>query len=322
MRGGTRYIALTLLLLLLTLAPAAAQPSGAPQTPGLPPEPDPLDDLNWDGPIDLRTAPTDTGCTTLWTCGRYSDCQDNQATRFCYDAGGCTTDLLQETQDCDSGEITQEQLITTAPTSGGGGGGGGGTGRQRAPGEPCSEDWRCDPWNACASGIQKRTCFDAQGCGTITSRPPLTQTCEASCYDRIHNQDEDDTDCGGQCNPCRGATEDTTFLNLAGTSPPTTERPSATTTQEPIETGTATWIILLATALATAAAALITIHVRRIHEYQERALQASMPPEHAERVRAYIAQVRGMGRGTTDIRKDLLQTGYNKDAVEALLRKK
>lgn len=44
----------------------------------------------------------------------------------------------------------------------------------------CVEDWTtipCGDWSACVNSSQSRTCTDANNCGTIASRPPLTQSC-------------------------------------------------------------------------------------------------------------------------------------------------
>lgn len=41
----------------------------------------------------------------------------------------------------------------------------------------CTESWSCGAFSACANNTQSRTCTDAYACGTITNRPPLTQSC-------------------------------------------------------------------------------------------------------------------------------------------------
>ncbi len=41
----------------------------------------------------------------------------------------------------------------------------------------CTEDWRCGGWSNCANGQQIRSCFDANNCGTINSKPATSQSC-------------------------------------------------------------------------------------------------------------------------------------------------
>ena len=41
----------------------------------------------------------------------------------------------------------------------------------------CTESWSCGSWSSCVGGTQTRTCTDANSCGTITSRPALSQSC-------------------------------------------------------------------------------------------------------------------------------------------------
>ncbi len=42
----------------------------------------------------------------------------------------------------------------------------------------CEEDWSCTDWGVCASGIQNRTCTEANSCGTVTQKPKDVQECE------------------------------------------------------------------------------------------------------------------------------------------------
>ncbi|MBI3963454.1 MAG: family 43 glycosylhydrolase, partial [Candidatus Kerfeldbacteria bacterium] len=42
----------------------------------------------------------------------------------------------------------------------------------------CTEDWSCGAWSSCSvSGIQTRTCTDANACGTTADRPARIQAC-------------------------------------------------------------------------------------------------------------------------------------------------
>lgn len=45
---------------------------------------------------------------------------------------------------------------------------------------PCMENWQCDGWSDCPSGLQTRTCVDANACGTTINQPPLSRSCGAT----------------------------------------------------------------------------------------------------------------------------------------------
>jgi len=44
----------------------------------------------------------------------------------------------------------------------------------------CNEDWICVKWSDCVDGTQTRKCVDKNDCGTFSSKPAETQTCEVS----------------------------------------------------------------------------------------------------------------------------------------------
>jgi hypothetical protein len=44
----------------------------------------------------------------------------------------------------------------------------------------CSEDWICVKWSDCVDGTQTRKCVDKNDCGTFSSKPAETQTCQVS----------------------------------------------------------------------------------------------------------------------------------------------
>ena len=44
-------------------------------------------------------------------------------------------------------------------------------------GATCVESWTCGAWGVCSGGSQTRSCVDSDNCGTIVSRPTLTQAC-------------------------------------------------------------------------------------------------------------------------------------------------
>lgn len=97
----------------------------------------------------------------------------------------------------------------------GGGGGAGGTGNsigdytQTQEGYQetgCKEEWNCTEWSECSIiGLQNRSCFDKNGCGTYTNKPLEIQECtyEGNCFDGLINchdgSCEEDVDCGGPC---------------------------------------------------------------------------------------------------------------------------
>lgn len=88
--------------------------------------------------------------------------------------------------------------------SGGFGGGGGFSGTRAAP--SCAEVWTCTAFSSCTlTGSQTRSCVDTANCGTQQIRPELIRDCTysppISCSDAIQNQDETDTDCGGDTCP-------------------------------------------------------------------------------------------------------------------------
>jgi len=43
----------------------------------------------------------------------------------------------------------------------------------------CTPNWNCNSWSECSSsGIQKRTCTDANNCNVLTNKPKESQSCE------------------------------------------------------------------------------------------------------------------------------------------------
>jgi len=45
--------------------------------------------------------------------------------------------------------------------------------------ETCTPNWNCNSWSECSSsGIQKRTCTDANNCNVLTNKPQESQSCE------------------------------------------------------------------------------------------------------------------------------------------------
>lgn len=71
----------------------------------------------------------------------------------------------------------------------------------------CKELWLCTEWSTCTiTDIQIRECKDAHDCGTTVLKPPEVRSCTfvpiETCFDRVLNQNEILTDCGGVCQPC------------------------------------------------------------------------------------------------------------------------
>ena len=114
-------------------------------------------------------------CTSIWQCITWSECINDIQNRTCTDLKNCkpaSTLKPDEIQSCG-----------------------------------CMEYWRCDGWlpEECPqSKEQTRKCLDWNGCGTEESKPQTKQECEykETCDDGIKNQDEEDIDCGGSCEPC------------------------------------------------------------------------------------------------------------------------
>jgi hypothetical protein len=49
------------------------------------------------------------------------------------------------------------------------------------PNTTCIESWTCNSWTTCLSNTQSRTCIDSNTCGTIKSKPTISQICTSSC---------------------------------------------------------------------------------------------------------------------------------------------
>jgi len=99
----------------------------------------------------------------------------------------------------------------TGGGSGGGGNGAGGAGRITIPPEgtapaSCVESWQCSNWTLCSPiGVQSRSCYDINGCGSYTSKPLEVMECvyAGNCFDNLINchdgMCEEGVDCGGPC---------------------------------------------------------------------------------------------------------------------------
>ncbi len=85
----------------------------------------------------------------------------------------------------DTEQTTVENVSVAPPVPpaavGGGGGGGGRRGVDvtpvEVPAQVCFENWACEGWSACVSGIQTRTCTDTSNCNTTQYLPATQQAC-------------------------------------------------------------------------------------------------------------------------------------------------
>lgn len=136
--------------------------------------------------------PSTCVCVEHWDCDAWSTCSGGTQVRSCTDLNDCGTDDSKPslTRTCTIGS-------TGGSTSGGSSSGGGSS----LP-PPCTEAWSCDEWSSCQTdGFSRRTCNDANNCGTSMSKPQELEICfyEGDCNDWIMNQDETGIDCGGSC---------------------------------------------------------------------------------------------------------------------------
>ena len=74
----------------------------------------------------------------------------------------------------------------------------------------CVSNWTCTEWTACISDKKTRTCTDINDCQLeepIYGKPSEEMLCQLSptptCTDGILNQNEENVDCGGVCEPCK-----------------------------------------------------------------------------------------------------------------------
>lgn len=151
-------------------------------------------------------------CIEDWNCTDWSDCTEGSQTRTCTDLSECGTTEQKPA-------VSQSCSTPSNPDNGGGSGGGGrssgGGGGFFTP--PCEENWECNIWGLCnKDGLRRRTCEDANDCGTTDEKPKELETClyTGGCDDGLRNGDEEGVDCGGRCNDdCVG--EEESSLNIA-----------------------------------------------------------------------------------------------------------
>ncbi|MBU0757306.1 MAG: hypothetical protein KKF44_04520 [Nanoarchaeota archaeon] len=186
--------------------------------------------------FEINGYPAVTSGDTVWYSGEFHQVDLNPTIRCGNNWCEVTEDCRTCAEDCGlcpstTGGGTTGGAGGTGGASGGGGsasgGGGGGsssssssssTGRtgdylagnlsQNISFPVCVENWLCTNWEPeiCPiSEIQTRNCIDLTNCTTNYTKPYLNQTCQylGTCYDYLINQDETDSDCGGQkCDPC------------------------------------------------------------------------------------------------------------------------
>jgi len=84
-------------------------------------------------------------CISDWDCGEWSACGvDGLERRTCTDKNDCEA-AKEETQACNA---------------------------------VCQESWTCLSWSTCQNGIQTKTCYDQNNCGTVLNKPVGQQTCQ------------------------------------------------------------------------------------------------------------------------------------------------
>lgn len=83
-------------------------------------------------------------CVSDWECAEWSSCGvDKLERRTCIDNNDCEVNA-EETRACTI----------------------------------CQESWTCLSWSTCQNGIQTRTCYDQNNCGTTLNRPVGQQSCQ------------------------------------------------------------------------------------------------------------------------------------------------
>ena len=83
-------------------------------------------------------------CEPAFECGKWSGCGlDNLERRTCTDKNKCEASK-EETRSC----------------------------------TVCQESWTCLSWSTCVNGIQTRTCYDQNSCGTVLNKPVGQQSCQ------------------------------------------------------------------------------------------------------------------------------------------------
>ena len=67
----------------------------------------------------------------------------------------------------------------------------------------CNPDWYCTDYTPCVNNVQTRDCSDKNKCNTLSLKPDISLSCQATCNDATQNQGEKGIDCGGPCSvPC------------------------------------------------------------------------------------------------------------------------
>ncbi|MFH1276108.1 MAG: hypothetical protein ABIH82_03275 [Candidatus Woesearchaeota archaeon] len=156
---------------------------------------------------------TNQTCEEDWKCGGWSNCTNGIQYKTCVDFNSCNLSNLEKntTMSC---TVTSTENIT------------------------CREDWQCGEWGDCISSREQRICQRVDDCDMLvelgeadevipqqkptevrvctssqqlatTPRQPVVQqpaaNVQASCSDNLLNQNEEDVDCGGICEPCESS---------------------------------------------------------------------------------------------------------------------
>jgi hypothetical protein len=108
----------------------------------------------------------------------------------------CGDGLCNGNEACSScqGDCGSCPAPPASPSSQPSGGGGGGYEKPKG----CSENWSCSGWSGCFGGLQTRACTDFNRCGTLESRPDLTQACQVFQIPKILICSPRELSCSGQ----------------------------------------------------------------------------------------------------------------------------
>jgi len=217
-----------------------------------------------------------------------------------------------------------------APAPSSGGGGGGSPAREfydtptEAPGAAeCYDDWFCQPWSACAAGMQTRTCAlnDYPECNLQWAMPVTEQACEmpipaATCVDNMLNQGETGIDCGGPCAPCPSCFDNVQNQGETGIDCGGPCEPCAPTVEVPVvvkkqlDLG---WLWILLSFLI-----LVGIAITAVVFFEKRHKEEVLDEKYRE-VAEWVAQHRKQGVSKAKIREALEKQGWSKDDIKKLI---
>lgn len=141
-------------------------------------------------------------CTDINNCG--TTVYKPQETVSCasFPSSVCSNNVVEPGEQCDGTNLTGQSCVTKGYT-------GGTLGCSKCqfvtsactPTLSCVEQWSCGTWSSCTNGVTRRSCTDANSCGTVKSKPQIEQSCtQAQCNDGFLQSNEacDGTNLGGK----------------------------------------------------------------------------------------------------------------------------